>query len=125
MRSTLFGPYGTWRYLQGRYNLLLEPLTLRVQVLQSCQWRPFLTNYMYVACSLSSCCNNQVTIQVRDVSPSPVTLYTGMSLGKVTPGDDALLVCEESTETHAPGLFFMTFPFQTCQKPRNLHSLVF
>ena len=105
MQSTLFVPHDTWRSLQGQYNLLLEPLTLRAHVLESClwnQWRPFLINYR----SLSSCCNNQVTIQVLNVSPSSVTLYKGMSLGKVTPGDDVLLVCEESTETHAPGLSF-------------------
>ena len=65
-----------------------------------------LPHQLHVARSLSSCCNNQVTVQVLNVSPSPVTLYKGMSLGKVTPGDDALLVCEESTETHTPGLSF-------------------
>ena len=58
-----------------------------------------LPHRLHVARSLSSCCNNQVTIQVLNVSPSPVTVYKGMSLGRVTPGDDVLLVCEGSTET--------------------------
>ena len=51
-----------------------------------------LPHQLHVARSLSSCCNNQVTIQVLNVSPSPVTVYRGMSLGRMTPGDDALLV---------------------------------
>ena len=60
-----------------------------------------LPHQLHVARSLSSCCNNQVTIQVLNVSPSPITVYRGMSLGRVTPGDDVLLVCEGSTETDA------------------------
>jgi len=65
-----------------------------------------LPHQLHVARSLSSCCNNQVTIQVLNVSPSPVTVYRGMSLGRVTPGDDVLLVCEESTETDVQSVSF-------------------
>ena len=69
-----------------------------------------LPHQLHVARSLNSCYNNQVTIQILNVSPSPVTIYKGMSLGKVTPGDDILLACEESTKTDAPSFDHLHLP---------------
>ena len=37
-----------------------------------------------------------VTIQVLNVGPSPVTIYRGMSLDRVTPSDDVLLCVKEA-----------------------------
>ena len=78
-----------------------------------------LPHQLHVAHSLSSCCNNQVTIQVLNVSPSPVTIYKGMGLGNVTPEDDILLACEESTKTDAPSFDDLHLP-----NLRNLHLLI-
>jgi len=58
-----------------------------------------LPHQLHIARSSSSCHNNQVTIQVLNISPSPITVYKGMSLGKVTPEDDVLLVNDESVGT--------------------------
>lgn len=58
-----------------------------------------LPHQLHIARSLSLCHNNQVTIQVLNISPSPITVYKGMSLGKVTPEDDVLLVSDESMGT--------------------------
>ena len=66
-----------------------------------------LPHQLHVSCSLNSCYNNQVTIQILNVSPSPVTIYKGMSLGKVTPGDDILLAC---TKTDAPSFDHLHLP---------------
>ena len=54
-----------------------------------------LPNQLHIACSLSSYCNNTITVQVLNVSPSPITVFKGMSLGKVTPKCDVLLVCDD------------------------------
>ena len=69
-----------------------------------------LPHQLHVARSLSSCCNNQVTIQILNVSPSPVTIYKGMGLGKVTSEDDILLACEEITKTDAPSFDDLHLP---------------
>ena len=57
-----------------------------------------LPNQLHVARSLSSCCDNKIAVQVLNVSVSPITLYKGMSLARVTPGDDILLVCNDNVQ---------------------------
>ena len=83
-----------------------------------------LPHQLHVARSLNSCYNNQVTIQILNVSPSPVTIYKGMSLGKVTPGDDILLVCEESTKTDAPSFDHLHLPHLSETKKSALTGLL-
>ena len=60
-----------------------------------------LTNQLYVGHSLSSVCNNQVPIQVMNVSLSPVTLYKVMRLGTVTPEQNILLVSNKEPLTNS------------------------
>ena len=53
-----------------------------------------------------------IPIQVLNVSPSPITVFKGMCLGKVTLGDEVLLVCDnnEDTAVQAPSFDNLDLP---------------
>ena len=53
---------------------------------------PSLPAHVYPACSLGTIHDGNVTIQVMNTSPSPVTIFKGMRLGAVTPKDNILFV---------------------------------
>ena len=61
---------------------------------------------LYVAYSLSSVCNNQVPIQLMNISPSPVKIYKGMRLGIVISETNVLLVFNENLQTEAQSPLF-------------------
>ena len=71
-----------------------------------------LPSQLHIACSLSSCSNNNIPIQVLNVSPSPITVFKGMCLGKVTLGDEVFLVCDnnENTAVQAPSFDNLDLP---------------
>ena len=68
-----------------------------------------LPNQLHVVHSLSPCCDNKIIIQVLNVSPSPITIFKGMSLGTVTLGDDVSLVCTDDTQTAVQVVSFENF----------------
>ena len=58
-----------------------------------------LPNYLHVARSLSSIHDNQVTIQIMNISPSPIKLFKGMKLGIVTPEQNIFFVSEDESKS--------------------------
>ena len=71
-----------------------------------------LPSHLYVARSLSHVHNNQATIQVMNISPSPVNLFKGMKLGVVTPEQNILFVSKEEPDStsHMPSFDHLDFP---------------
>ena len=48
--------------------------------------------------------DNEIIIQVMNVSPTPVTLYKGMKLATATPEKNVLLITQDSSQTHQSSL---------------------
>ena len=71
-----------------------------------------LPNYLRVAHSLSSIHDNQVTIQIMNISPSPIKLFKGMKLGIVTPEQTILFMSEEESKStlQIPSFDDLDFP---------------
>ena len=65
-----------------------------------------LPNNLCIACSLSSAHHNQVVMQIMNISPSPVTIFQGMTLGRAIPEDNVLFVSDSKKEANATTLWF-------------------
>ena len=85
-----------------------------------------LPDQLYVGRSLSSVCNNQVPIQVMNISPSPVTLYKGMRLGTATSEQNILLVSDKEslTKPQPPSFDHLHFPNLSSSERTDLTNLL-
>ena len=78
-----------------------------------------LPNHLRVARSLSRVHDNQVTIQVMNISPSPVKLFKGMKLGVVTPEQNILFVSKEEPDSNLQVSSFDHLDFPNLSSPER------
>ena len=85
-----------------------------------------LPEHLHVAHSLSAVSDNQVTIQIMNINPSPVKIYEGMRLGTVTPEHNIFLVSDDdiNTEVQSPTFDHLHFPNLSASEQSELIKLL-
>ena len=85
-----------------------------------------LLNYLRVVRSLSCIHDNQTTIQIMNISPSPIKLFKGMKLGIVTLEQNILCVSEEESKStlQIPSFDDLDFPHLSSSERTELVNLL-
>ena len=118
----------TWRFLEEQLCFLMQyfqPPAIDTTSVMLIEPVLNLLNYLCIAHFLSCINDNQATIQVMNISPSPIKLFKGMKLGIVTTEQNILSVSEEESKStlQIPSFDNLDFPHLSSSERTELVNL--